>query len=271
MGENLLGAAWTTVSKDTGVSLTNLNGGGALNYLLLGFVNIFWIPAAAKLGRRPVFLATTAIWMCAAIWTGKFHGVAQWYLAMILNGVGTSAYQAVIQLSGFDMFFVHQRGRGLSYYLFGQQLGSIIGLLTGGSISDTLGWRWSQYIVAIIEGSVLILLFATFEETLFPRFLFPTVGVRPTQCVNAECEGEKAAEGPKVLRPVETPADFDVNDDVPEYSKRTLAQRLKPFQYFKEDKTTYWQYFRRPFFLFTFPNIVLVSQSQDGPSKQEQC
>jgi hypothetical protein len=34
-GENTLGAAWTTVSEDTGVSLTNMNGGSALNYLLL--------------------------------------------------------------------------------------------------------------------------------------------------------------------------------------------------------------------------------------------
>ncbi|KAF4502550.1 MFS transporter [Fusarium agapanthi] len=40
-GENTLGAAWTIVSKDTGVSLTNINGGSALNYLLLGFVNIY--------------------------------------------------------------------------------------------------------------------------------------------------------------------------------------------------------------------------------------
>jgi hypothetical protein len=28
-------AAWTTVSEETGVSLTNMNGGSALNYLLL--------------------------------------------------------------------------------------------------------------------------------------------------------------------------------------------------------------------------------------------
>lgn len=45
---------------------------------------------------------------------------------MVLNGLGTSAYQAVIQLSVFDMFFAHERGRMLSVYLFGQQLGSML-------------------------------------------------------------------------------------------------------------------------------------------------
>jgi hypothetical protein len=63
--------------------------------------------------------------MCAAIWLGRFKGTAQWMLAMSLNGIGTSAYQAVIQLAIFDMFFVHDRGRMLAVYLFGQQLGSM--------------------------------------------------------------------------------------------------------------------------------------------------
>lgn len=255
MGENLLGAAWTTVSNDTGVSISNLNAGGALNYLLLGFVNIFWIPAAMKIGRRPVFLATTAICLGAAIWTGMFHGLAQWMLAMILNGVGTSAYQAVIQLAVFDMFYVHQRGRGLSYYLFGQQLGSIIGLITGGHISDTLGWRWSQFIVAIIEGVVLLLLFFTFEETLFPRYLFlrgpEAHQQRPNEPAAGAVINQSREKNPLPLEAAVEPA--------PDFPKRTLLQRLKPYTFFTLDRTTYWSYFVRPFFLFGFPNIVIAA------------
>ncbi|KAK7514946.1 hypothetical protein IWZ03DRAFT_233288 [Phyllosticta citriasiana] len=70
------------------------------------------------------------------------------------------------------MFVVHERGRALSVYLFGQQLGRILGLITGGSGADALGWRWAQYISTIINGGVLLLLLFTFEETTFPRFLF---------------------------------------------------------------------------------------------------
>ncbi|KAH0139100.1 hypothetical protein KCU67_g15275, partial [Aureobasidium melanogenum] len=100
----------TTVSEDTGVSLVNMNGGSALNYLLLGLCNIWWISTANKVGRRPVFLFTTLICSLAGIWQGRVNGTAQWFLSNILNGVGTSAYQAVIQLSVFDMFFAHERG-----------------------------------------------------------------------------------------------------------------------------------------------------------------
>jgi hypothetical protein len=37
--------------------------------------------------------------MCAGVWLGEFNGTGQWMASMILNGLGTSAYQAVIQLS----------------------------------------------------------------------------------------------------------------------------------------------------------------------------
>ena len=47
------------------------------------------------------------------------------------------------------MFFAHERGRMLAIYIFFQQLGSILGLILGGYISDGIGWRWSQPVVAI--------------------------------------------------------------------------------------------------------------------------
>ncbi|PSS12906.1 hypothetical protein M430DRAFT_143353 [Amorphotheca resinae ATCC 22711] len=247
-GENTLGAAWTTVSEDTGVSLTNMNGGSALNYLLLGFVNIFWIPAAMKIGRRPVFLLTTILCLCAGVWTGKFHGTGQWFGAQVLNGLGTSAYQAVIQLSIFDQFFAHQRGRMLSVYLFGQQLGSILGLITGGTIADNLSWRWSQYIVAIIDGVVLILLFLSFEETLFPRFLFTSSG-NPVHNAAAQKPDSESKDS-------HTIASVSNHYGFP---RRKLVERLRLWVYYPEDRTTYWQYFRRPFFLLSFPNVIIAA------------
>jgi MFS family permease len=258
-GENTLGAAWTTVSEETGVSLTNMNGGSALNYLLLGFVNIFWIPAAMKIGRRPVFLATTIICMCAGIWLGKFTGTGQWMMAMVLNGFGTSAYQAVIQLSVFDMFFTHERGRALSYYLFGQQLGSILGLISGGSIADGPGWRWSQYIVAIIDGTVFVLLLLTFEETLFPRFLFTKLsGILPVSSHQQAVETITPKDAANSLETSKTSETDSQPDLTTRFPKRTYVQKLRPWTFFPQDHTTYWQYFRRPFVLFTIPNIVIA-------------
>lgn len=39
---------------------------------------------------------------------------------------------------------------------------------------------------------------------------------------------------------------------------RTYTQKIALVHYFKDDQTTWFQYFRRPFYLFAFPNIVLA-------------
>lgn len=57
------------------------------------------MPAANKIGRRFVFLASTIITAASSIWAGAFHGTLQWMLNNAMNGVGTAAYQAIIQLA----------------------------------------------------------------------------------------------------------------------------------------------------------------------------
>ncbi|KAJ9143293.1 MFS general substrate transporter [Pleurostoma richardsiae] len=264
-GENTLGAAWTTVSEDTGVSLTNMNGGSALNYLLLGLVNIWWIPVANIIGRRFVFLATTVLCCAAGAWLGSFNGTGSWMGAMILNGLGTSAYQAVIQLAVFDMFFVHDRGRMLAVYLFGQQLGSILGLISGGSIADSVGWRWSQYIVSIIDAVVFVLLLLSFEETLFPRFIFSPSIIQAVRAPRADIEDKGDKETSKISTDGNQDADLRAMSHasvdqalVDQFPKRTYIQTLRPFVRYPQNKTGFWQYFRRPFFLWTFPNVVIA-------------
>ncbi len=98
-GENNLGAAWTQISDETAVSLTDMNGGSALNYLLLGFFNIVWVPTAMKWGRKFVYVSSMSINMGAALWNAWIYGTTQWYFNNAFGGVGTSAYEAIIQLT----------------------------------------------------------------------------------------------------------------------------------------------------------------------------
>lgn len=110
-GENNWGAAWTTISEETGVTLNNMNGGSALNYLLLGFVNIIWIPSAMKFGRKIGYTLSLVFILAGGIWGGFFEGTAQYYLMMVVTGIGTAAYQALIQLTvGLTWLFSLEEG-----------------------------------------------------------------------------------------------------------------------------------------------------------------
>jgi hypothetical protein len=133
-----------------------------------------------------------------------------------------------------------------------------LGLITGGKIADTIGWRWSQYIVAIIDGCVFLLFLFTFEETLFPRnhILSASASVHSASepellDTSSDAQSDKSPAKPTTV--VSVPVDID------EFPARTYAQKFKVWTIFPQDKTTYWQYLQRPFFLWNFPNVIIVS------------
>ncbi|KAJ5768345.1 hypothetical protein N7533_000928 [Penicillium manginii] len=249
-GENNWGASWTLISEDTGVSLTNMNGGSALNYLLLGFFNIIWIPTAMKVGRKIVYILSLLLLVGGSVWGKYYTGTAQYYIMLAIQGVGTAAYQALIQLTIFDMFFTHERGRMVAIYIFFQQLGSILGLILGGYISDGIGWRWSSPIVAIACGVLILLFIFTFDDTMFPRYRFNSFSDTNPTGPNEDMKKESEL-GPSI-------SELASDGDGEEIPPRTYRQKIALVHRFADDKTTWFQYFRRPFYLFAFPNIVLA-------------
>lgn len=137
-----------------------------------------------------------------------------------------------------------------------------LGLITGGSMSDTVGWRWSQKICGLGFVAVLLLFFFSFEETLFPRFLFAQ---NSTTFVNTMSDTEAThPENTKTQTTIDKGTLETVtgasqsNGTIDEFPRRTYLQVLKPWVRYPQNKTTFWQYFRRPFFLWGFPNVVMV-------------
>jgi hypothetical protein len=97
---------------------------------------------------------------------------------------------------------------------------------------------------------------------MFPRFLFDKrdelSNTEHGEVVDATSKPTDEEGGMKGLAPTHTAAYERAGEVLLGYKERTFLQKLKLWDYQPEDKTTYWQYFKRPFFLFAFPNVVLV-------------
>jgi hypothetical protein len=100
---------------------------------------------------------------------------------------------------------------------------------------------------------------------MFPRFLFDKhddlTNTEHGEVVNDTSKPTDEEDGKKGLAPTHTAASERAGEVLPGYEERTFLQKLKLWGCQPEDKTTYWQYFKRPFFLFAFPNVVLVGRS----------
>ncbi|GAP84427.1 putative cycloheximide resistance protein [Rosellinia necatrix] len=82
-------------------------------------------------------------------------------VAPITNGGGTIA----------DMIPQKHRGTVLAVFSIGPLLGPIVGPIAGGFLSDSKGWRWNFWLLAIISGFITILMLIVMKESYAPVLL----------------------------------------------------------------------------------------------------
>ncbi|KAK1691366.1 major facilitator superfamily domain-containing protein [Colletotrichum godetiae] len=144
----------TDISRDTNITLTQLNLGTGLIFLLAGWGNCFWQPLALTFGRRPVFLASLLGCLIISEWTAWTDSFAAWTAGRILIP---------------DTFFAHERGAYVGIYSMVLQGSNFFAPFVSGFINDALGWQWVQHVCAIFFALNLILALFFQEESMFER------------------------------------------------------------------------------------------------------
>src|SRR5437588_11847975 len=137
------------------------------SYLLASSVTV---PVVGKLsdlfGRRPFYIGGLALFLVGSAICGFSQNMGELIGARALTGIGGGSMMALGATTIGDIFSPRERGRwmGLIMSVFG--LGSIVGPLVGGFITDHWGWRWVFYVNLPLGLAALGLLF----------FLLPRLG-----------------------------------------------------------------------------------------------
>jgi EmrB/QacA subfamily drug resistance transporter len=130
------------------------------SYLLASSVTV---PVVGKLsdlfGRRPFYILGLSLFLIGSAVSGFSQNMGELIAARAVTGVGGGAMMALSVTTIGDIFSPRERGRwmGLIMSVFG--LGSIVGPLVGGFITDHFGWRW-VFGVNIVPGLIALGLLA---------------------------------------------------------------------------------------------------------------
>lgn len=91
---------------------------------------------------------------------------------------------------------------------------------------------------------------------MFPRYRFnQTSNIDPIHSSSQAEPKEQLAKETQNEPPISEIDSHGIGEDI---TPRSYKQKIALVHYFADDKTTWFQYFRRPFYLFAFPNIVLA-------------
>jgi MFS family permease len=96
---------------------------------------------ADRVGRKPVIIASLAIWSGATLFTGFVTSFEEMLIARALLGVSEAFYMPAAVALIVDHHVAHTRSRATGLHLSGVYVGSVLGGL-GGWLAESQGWRF---------------------------------------------------------------------------------------------------------------------------------
>jgi MFS family permease len=203
----LLAANTVSLSLLFDVDFTKMALATGYHLLGVGVAGFLFVASAKVWGKRHLYLLGTVLIIVSSAWggsTGTNYESLLW--ARIIQGVGLAPFEALVNASVGDLYFVHERGKRMALSnlaLFG---GAFFTPILVGKITHTIGWQWSFYFIAIFCGAMLPLIVLFVPETAFRR----------DDSFNTDITGEESLQHSKVPKhdvEAETPPNGRVAND----------------------------------------------------------
>ncbi|KAI2783825.1 MFS general substrate transporter [Daldinia loculata] len=122
-------------------------------------------PLAEVFGRRPVWMLSSCFYILWNTVAGFSQTPGLLIASRILSGIGASAEFAISNPVLADTWIPAERGTSFAISTFIPLLGPALGPIIGGAVSQSIGWRWTFWILSIYDGLLVIIAFFVFSET----------------------------------------------------------------------------------------------------------
>jgi MFS family permease len=168
---NDAGSAGDAIDEELGVDYSVQNTAAGVLFIAIGYWALLASPMPWLYGRRLQYLLCLVFSLVGAIWFAKLQNSGDLIAGQLFVGASQSCAEALAQLSLSDLFFQHQRGTVLGLYILATSVGTFLGPLAGGFISETQ-WRWVGWGSVIVSAVTLVVFYFGLEETAFNREIF---------------------------------------------------------------------------------------------------
>lgn len=136
----------------------------------VGVTGFFFVASARVWGKRHLYLIGTVVIIISSAWGGGSNkNYNSLMAARFFQGVGLAPFEALVNASVGDLYYVHERGVRMALTnlsLFG---GAFFTPVIVGKMTSTIGWQWTFYLIAIFTAALLPLVFLFCPETAYVR------------------------------------------------------------------------------------------------------
>ncbi|WPG99675.1 Hypothetical protein R9X50_00249400 [Acrodontium crateriforme] len=172
-GSSIFSAATRTVASVFGVSVEVGILGVSLYVLGFAFGPMLWAPLSELYGRKLPLLVACFGFCIFSIAVATAKDLQTVFIARFFCGFFGACPLTCVAAVFADMFNNQQRGMAITVFSVTVFVGPLLAPFIGGFINmnEHLGWRWTEYLTAIMGFVGLGLLFVFLEETYPPAIL----------------------------------------------------------------------------------------------------
>ncbi|PAV15819.1 MFS general substrate transporter [Pyrrhoderma noxium] len=142
---------------------------GSALVLALAFSTVVWSVLSLKLGKRPVFLASTLLMFGGAMISSFTKDYSMLLGSRILQGVGQAVLEFLVGASIADIYFTHERGVPVALWNLALLNGINITPPIAGQVITHLGWRYAFRIFSAACGLLFLMQLFFMPETTYYR------------------------------------------------------------------------------------------------------
>lgn len=156
-----------TIELNTTPMIANLN--IAVYMLSLSIFPLWWSSFSETLGRRTIYIVSFALFTVLSMICGLAHNIAMLTVFRFLSGGAAASVQTVGAGTIADVWDSKERGKAMGYYYIGPLCGPLFAPIVGGVLTESFGWRSTQWFLAALGAFILAGLFFCLPETLKAR------------------------------------------------------------------------------------------------------
>jgi MFS family permease len=242
----------------------------------VGLAGFIFVASARVWGKRHLYLLGVVIIIISSAWGGASNRNYNSLLAArVFQGIGLAPFEALVNVSVGDLYFVHERGTRMALTNFSLFGSAFLTPVIVGKMSSTLGWQWTFYFVAIFMACALPLVIFFCPETAYNRDAKLDTDTQWTADPNRsssshelrdayspEKQGHNNSQSVSSQEPAATTAPNPATDDdttanihVPTTTFHFLtAKNIHPFSG-RKTNDSFFKLLLRPFPLFFHPGI----------------
>jgi DHA1 family multidrug resistance protein-like MFS transporter len=158
-------------SKEFHVSQTSETLATALFLLGISAGSLVVGPLSEELGRNPVYLVPTFLYLCFTLGDAISPNFAAQVIFRFLAGICSSSTLSIYGGSLADMWDNEQRNKIWPVFALSPLLSPILSPVAGGWITGHISWRWVYWIGLILSGGIYLLALLLLPETFSPMIV----------------------------------------------------------------------------------------------------